>query len=93
MIHGLYGQIESGLDGIEDTLGDGVLLVDLDRLIEELRVQVFDLLQGHVVLFHERHDLFAGDEAPLLAYPHKVLNVRQGAHVLLHIDCGHLTLP
>ena len=34
--HRLYRQIESGFDGVEDTLGDGALLVDLDRLIEEL---------------------------------------------------------
>ena len=78
---------------VEDTLGDRALLVDLDGLIEELRVEVFDLFHGHVVLFHQRHDLFAGDVAPLLTELQKILNVRDGANVLLEVNYGHLALP
>ncbi len=91
--HRLDRQIESGLDVVEATLGDRALLVDLDGLIEELRVQVFDLFHGHVVLFHQRHDLFAGDVAPLLAELQEFLDVRDGANVLLEINYGHLTFP
>jgi len=59
----------------------GLLLVDLDGLVEELRVEVLDLFHGHVVLFHERHDLVAGDVAALLANLQEVLDVHDGANV------------
>ena len=71
----LDGQIEGGLGGLEDALADGALLVDLDGLIEELRVQVLDLLHGHVVLFDQRHDLVARDVAALLAGQQEILDV------------------
>ena len=66
--------------------GDGALLVDLDGLIEELRVEILDLFHGHVVLFHQRHDLFARDVTPLLTELQKILNVHDGANVLLDVN-------
>jgi hypothetical protein len=98
---GLDRQIESGLGDIEDALAHGVLLVDLDGLIEQLCVQVLDLFQGHVELFHQRHDLVACDVATFLTGLENVLDVHQGARVVLDLDCGrgrgrdlvHLRLP
>ena len=78
---GLDGEVESGLGGLEDALADRALLVDLDGLIEELRVEVLDLLHGHVVLFDQRHDLVAGDVAALLADLQEVLDVHDGTNV------------
>ncbi len=82
---GLYGEIESRLGRLEGSVGDGALLVDLDGLIEELGVEVFDLLHGHVELFDQRHDLVTGD-VPTLARLEEVLNV----HDLADVDGGNV---
>ncbi len=80
-------QVERGLGGLQDALRDRALLVDLDGLVEELRIQILDLFHGHVVFLDQGHDLVAGDVAALLAELQKVLDVHYGADV----DGGDIT--
>jgi len=44
------------------------------------------------MLFDQRHDLVAGDVAPLLAQPQEALDVREGTDCLLKVGRGHLIL-
>ena len=64
---GLDREIQRGLRGLESTLGDRALLVDLDGLVEKLRVEILDLFHGHIVFFDQGHDLVTGDVTTLLA--------------------------
>ena len=78
--HGLDGEVERRLGGLQDTLRDRALLVDLDRLVEELGVQVLDLFHGHVEFLDQRHDFVAGDVPALLTDLEEILDV--------HDTCG-----
>ncbi len=83
----LDGEVERGLGGLQNALGDRALLVDLDGLIEELGVQILDLFHGHVVLFDQGHDLVAGDVPAFLAELQEILDVHYGPDV----DGGDIT--
>jgi hypothetical protein len=77
----LDGKVERGFRGLENALSDRALLVDLDRLIEKLRVEVLDLLHRHVEFFDQSHDLVACDVTAFLAEQDELLDVGDGAVV------------
>jgi hypothetical protein len=72
-------------------VGYRALLIDLDGLIEELRVEVLDFLHGQVVLFDPRHDLFARDVTTVLTGQQKFLKIGDDCHSFsLHAICKRL---
>ena len=82
-------QIECRLRLLEGALGHRTLLVHLDAQVEELRIEVFDVLGGHVEILDETHDLVGGYVPALLPDLEKVRHVNDGAA----LDHRRLLLP